>query len=772
MTKDGSKIANLHARAMVRWRWIVLGAWIVALGAIVATGVPSFGRDGLSLEELASPDSPEVQAELDSLRLFTIPLNAREQVVRRDADGLGGDVRQGDLTEAISGTRAVHDGTSDDDRILLQLPFSNVGGAFPASRESSTTIVNNLFGNPKRSLTSQVRAGQELADAAVERSDAGSVHLTGGIPAQLRMGQLVRDALGPLQLWSIILLVGITLAWFRAIAPSVVVIGTIGATMLLMLEALAMLSDQFGVSVPAEVLPVVLVVAIGVASDYALFHVSAWSRLVREGVDPAEATIRAITTNSSVVLTAGATTAIGAASLLLADTPFIRAFAPALVASILVAILVGLLLVPALVAVFGKALLWPRRPRARASVATGTRLARLAAAITRPRAGIVIVAVTVLVLVALGANARSSPLGLNAITGLPDDDPIVLGARDAGKGFAPGILSPTLLMIDGSGLDEHRDELAAFSKSISELEGVAGVIGPDALQTSLQRAGVTSDALQDVGVEVAGIDVSEGRAARALVGAAATSSRVRRVTGDLLVTEDGKHARLVIVLDHEAYTGTAVRTLHELRPKLRDALDDAGLDDAKLRVAGDTALVERISIQMTDDLWHIAMFLVPFELLVLLAFLRAPLMALVLVGSGLLTTIAALGALSVWDRTVGAGDGIAFFVPVSAFVLLLSIGLDYGVLTGSTLRRVRSEGRTGLDAARETITQAYPSVVLAGVVIASTFALLATVDLDSFRQVAIVMCIGVLLDSLVVRPIVVPLVLAAFDRPERSTADD
>ncbi|MCB0880400.1 MAG: MMPL family transporter [Thermoleophilia bacterium] len=752
---------------MIRFRWLVLGGWLMVVALLLATGLPSFGREGLSLEELASPDSPEVQTELDALRLFRIPLNAREQVVRRDEDGLAADVKRDDIAAAVGQTRAVQDGRSDDDAILLSLPFTNAGGAFPASRESSTTTIVNLFGNPNRSLSSQVRAGERIASDARDRGP-GDVNLTGGIPAQLETGRVVRDSLGTLQLASIVALVLITLLWFRALAPSLVVISTIAVTMLLMLEALSVLTGTFGVGVPAEVLPVVLVVAIGIASDYALFHVAAWDRLVKAGASPHEATLGAIGMNAPVVLTAGATTSLGAASLLLADTAFIRSFAPALIASILVAIIVGLLLVPALLAVLGRHLLWPRRPRpstgSRATFAT-----RAAAWLTRPRAATLVVVATAVVLGALGANAASSPLGFNVITALPDDDPIVVGARDAGAGFAPGILSPTLLVIDGTDLGERREQLGEFTRRLEQLDGVGGVIGTDSLLQSIERAGVSDD-LNEIGVELAGTDASRGEAARSLARKAATTAAVRDVGDRLLVTDDGRHARLVIVLEHEAYTGNAVRALRELRPSLQRALEGAGLGDAKLRVAGDTALVERITRQMNADLLRIALFLVVVEVIVLLISLRSLLLAVVLVASGVATTLAAFGILSIYDRTLGPGDGIAFFVPISAFVLLLSIGLDYGVLAGSTLRRAQARGDRGLEMARATIDEAYPSVMLAGVVIASTFALLGIVDLESFRQIAIVMCCGVIVDAFVVRPITVPLVLGFWDRRRRVEA--
>ncbi|MCB0877609.1 MAG: MMPL family transporter [Thermoleophilia bacterium] len=767
--------ARVHARAVRLLRWPILLCWLVGSAWLVHDGVPSFGRDGLSLRELAPADAPELATELESVRLFRIPLTAREQVVRHDPGGVSRTLQQADVTAAVDASRATAAGNPPEPAIAFQLPYVNTLGAFPASSESSTTVLLNLVGNPDSSLHARERAAKRVAEQARERGP-GDVHVTGGIPAQLQTGRIIRGSLDPLQLASIVVLVLITLAWFRSLAPPLIVLATIGTTMLVLLEVLAALAARTGVAVPAEVLPVVLVVAIGVATDYALFHIAAWRRLVERGSDPVDATLRAIATTSPVVMTAGITTALGATSLLLARTAFIRAFAPALVASVVVAMLIGMVLVPALVAAFGPRLAWPRSPESLRGRVRLTR--RLAALLGRPVVATLVVVVTVAGLVVLGLEARSAPTGFNVVTGLPDDDPVSIGARDAAAGFAPGILSPTLLVVDGERLDERESELAAFSDAAAKLDGVAGVLGPDVVRATIERAGLGDEAallqleLLGAGTQGSGSDEpgsdatgssSDDDQVDAPIPAPRAAAQVMRESArGVLVTTDGRHARLVVVLDADAYTGTAVQVLDRLRPELRTALDDAGLADSTLRIAGDTAVVERVVDELDHDLLRIAAFLVPFEIMVLLVFLRSIRMSLVVVASSLVTTAAALGALAVYDRTWGVGDGITFFVPVATFVLLLSIGADYGVLMGSSIRRARDEGREGLAAARAGIRDAAPSIVLAGLVLASTFALLAIVDLESFRQIAVALGVGVLLDTLLVRPVVMPLALAGI----------
>src|SRR5690606_23089113 len=154
---------------------------------------------------------------------------------------------------------------------------------------------------------------------------------------------------------------------------------------------------------------------------YALFHIAAWRRLVVDGMNPTEAVHRAVTLTSPVVLTAGLTTAIGASSLWFAETGFIRAFGPALIVAVSVALLVGLLLVPSLFAIAGPWLAWPRSTASLRERGRWVCSIRWVTGLLRFRwVAVLVVVATVAGLAAAGSQARSSPLGFNIISGLPD----------------------------------------------------------------------------------------------------------------------------------------------------------------------------------------------------------------------------------------------------------------------------------------------------------------------------------------------------------------
>lgn len=721
--------SSRYAAFTTRWRWLIAAVVLAVLVGVVSMGVPSFGKDGLTLQELASVDAPEVKTEILAAQKFRIPLNARVQVVRRDPDGLDLPTQRADLNRAYQLTRAAQE--SGVGPIGLYLPFANTSAEFPASRESSTTVITNIVGYPDASLGARERAGQNLADTMRlnELSGGGRISVTGGVPAQLETGKLIRSHLGILQVLSIGALVLLTALWSRSLIVPVLVAITIGITSLLLLHGLGFASSQDWLTVPAEVLPVVLSVSIGIATDYVLFYLGAFRRYSPTH-PPLKAAELAIAETVPVVVTAGATTALGAASLLLAQTGFIRTFAPGLVVAVLAAVSASLLITPVMLAIVARWLYWPVKPPKRRSYGG------LAGLLTGSRRRIRLLATAgVLVMVGLASQVTASPLGFNIVTGMPDDSEVSIGARDAEAGFAAGILSPTIVLIEGENLDQRTHALAQLADDVADQPGVAGVIGSNTFERALRRTGLNEELPEGVQTDRAG----------------------------LLTTEDGEYARFVVVLDAEAFTGTAASDLDGLAKNLPALLAEHDFGpETEANLAGDTALVRRVTLQLNSDLVRVGLGLLVVEIGLLLLALRNLRKALFVVGASLVVTAAAVGATSIFDRWLGDGNGIVFFVPIAAFVLLVSIGVDYGVLMGHALRAEQT--LTGASRAEAAIRRASPTITQAGIVLVATFGALAVVPVGAFTQFAVVMSAGVALDTLLVRPYLMPILLSDAHR--------
>jgi RND superfamily putative drug exporter len=153
------------------------------------------------------------------------------------------------------------------------------------------------------------------------------------------------------------------------------------------------------------------------------------------------------------------------------------------------------------------------------------------------------------------------------------------------------------------------------------------------------------------------------------------------------------------------------------------------------------------------------------NLVVLGLFLRSLTAPLYLVLASVLALAASLGVTKmVFQDWFGFGD-VAYFVPFAGAVLLAALGSDYNVFV---VGRVWQEARER--PLREAIAVAAPraarAITVAGLTLAASFAMLAIVPLHSFREFAFAMSVGVLIETFLVRSLLVPALLSMF-RPVR-----
>jgi RND superfamily putative drug exporter len=185
--------------------------------------------------------------------------------------------------------------------------------------------------------------------------------------------------------------------------------------------------------------------------------------------------------------------------------------------------------------------------------------------------------------------------------------------------------------------------------------------------------------------------------------------------------------------------------------------------DATAGIAGDTATAAFIVDQTTDDLLRIAIAALVANLLMLVIFLRALVAALYLLVGTMLSLGAALGLTMLLFGHLNPGAGLTFYVPLAGAVLLLAFGSDYNIFAvGNIWEAARS--RPLLMAVEETMPGAVGAILTAGLALAASFGLLSVVPLVPFRELAFFMSIGITLDVLVVRSLLMPALLTLFGR--------
>jgi RND superfamily putative drug exporter len=701
------RLAGWYARWIVRLRWLVVAFWLAAVCAAVLF-LPGIGGTGGDLSQLVSSDNAAVQNELNSVKTFGYPLLSRVAVVQRDPHGLPLETQ----ARAVQRAAAVDRGEYRDIApIVAAVAVPNTLGLFPGSRESGTTVITLLYTSTDVSLADQLAAARRFVALHFDASDH-VVGVTGSIPARVEQGRLIIASVPLVEVATVAAVMLIVAVAYRSVVAPVLTVAVAGAATLLTLHLADQVGHLFGVTVPAEAEPLLVALLLGVVTDYVVFYLSGMRMQVASGAGRRAAAEWATARFTPIVATAGAIVAAGTGALIVAGSAVFRAFGPGLAVAVLIAMVVSVTLTPALLAIFGRAALWPgRRPRSHDRSGKASLWSRV---ITWRFNAVILLAVCVAGLVYAALPIRHLALGMPFIASLPADNSIRQAATQAQTGFSKGILSPTELLVQATGLAERRPALDRLQQSLARQPGVAGVLGP--------------------------------------------ADQIVQTEQPLFLTPDGTAARYVLILSDDPLDAHGIATLSRLEADLPRLLREAGLSGARSSFAGDTAVARYIVDRTKHDLGRIAIVALAVNLLILVLFLRALVAPLCLLASSVLAIGATLGLTTRVFQDVLGRDGLTFYVPFVTAVLLVALGSDYNVFAvGHAWEEARH--RPLREALAGTLPQSARTIRIAGVTLAASFGLLAIVPLHPFKEIAFAMSVGILIDALVVRSLVVPSIL-------------
>ncbi len=572
-----------------------------------------------------------------------------------------------------------------------------------------------------------IQSGAEIADTVTAIGDTlrgavpegVSVHVTGpaGFTADLIEGFSGIDGilLGVALLAVFVILIFV----YRSLLLPVAVLATSLFALCVALLSVWWLAKAGILILSGQTQGILFILVIGAATDYSLLYVSRYREELRVTTDKWAASMQAIRKSAEPIAASGGTVIAGLLCLLLSDLKSNSSLGPVASIGIIFAMLSALTLLPAILFAFGRNAFWPRRPKFEPEVvaaehgvhATGA-WAKLARAIQR-RPRLIWVATTAVLLVGVfGATT------LNA-SGVPQSD-LVLGSSEAREGqavlgehFPGGTGSPVLVVVPEAELQQAADVLLARG-------GVDSVTVVSADSPS-GAAVVTAQGIQVMGTP----------------GAAVPQPTV--VGGDVML-----QGTLGAAADSDAAAGV----VREIRTTLSDAVPGA-------LVGGVTATaVDTNDASIRDRNLIIPVVLVVI-LLILMMLLRSVLAPLLLVITTVLSFGAALGVAAFVFNGVLNFPGADPAVPLFGFIFLVALGIDYNIFL---MTRVREESlKHGThDGIIRGLVITGGVITSAGLVLAATFSALSVIPILFLAQIAFIVAFGVLLDTFVVRSLLVP----------------
>jgi len=217
-----------------------------------------------------------------------------------------------------------------------------------------------------------------------------------------------------------------------------------------------------------------------------------------------------------------------------------------------------------------------------------------------------------------------------------------------------------------------------------------------------------------------------------------------------LTSDDGGTASIDAVLEGDPYNKSAL----EVVPRMRSAVADVA-PGIEVLVGGGTAIQYDHDEATESDLRLIAPVALLVIAIILAILLRALVAPLVLIASVVLSFLATLGISILIIRFVVGDAGFDASIPTFAFIFLVALGIDYTIFL---MARVREEARQ--HGTREGMLRALaatgPVITSAGIILAGTFSVLMTLPVTFTFDLGLMVALGVLMDTFIVRTIMVP----------------
>ncbi|MDX3407984.1 MULTISPECIES: MMPL family transporter [Streptomyces] len=592
--------------------------------------------------------------------------------------------------------------------------------AVTAHQQAATRSVAGLEGDPGivgpaspalpsddgRALQAVVQVepdlGERLPDVLADIGDAAGqvpgtrAQLAGPAASQADLSDAFAGIDGLLLAVALITVLVILLLVYRSVLLPLVIILSAVFALALSCAIVYALADRDVVRVDGQVQGILSILVIGAATDYALLLTARFREELARHPDRFGAVRAALRDSWGAVVASAATVALGLLALLLSDLTNNRALGPVGAIGIVCSVLSTLTFLPAVLVLLGRAAYWPAKPVRTGDPEAGHRLwHRVAALVDRaPRRIWALSLAALLACAAFAPTLSSKGVPLDEI--FVNDTPSVAAQQTLAEHFPGGSGNPAVVIAEA-------DRLDPVLRAARDTRGVASA------------APVTDSGRPGAGTPL----VVDGRV---------------RIDATLEAPADSDAAKSTVV-------------------RLRAAVHEVSGADAL--VGGYTAQQYDTQETAAEDRTLIVPVVLAIILVILILLLRSLLMPVLLVATVALNFLATLGVSALVFTHVFGFSGTDASVPLYGFVFLVALGVDYNIFLMSRVREealrhgVREGILRGLTATGGVITSA-------GVVLAATFAALGVIPLAFLLQIAFIVAFGVLLDTLVVRSLLVP----------------
>jgi RND superfamily putative drug exporter len=618
------------------------------------------------------------------------------------------------------------------------------------------------------------RAEQVLRQRLRQASDPPILHVTGPAGVGRDLTSASADSLESTTLATIVLVIVILLFVYRSPLMALIPLATIAGSVFVALKILAVctLIPGFHLMQVSQIFAIVMLY--GAGTDYCLFLIARYREELTKGTDRIEAVRRSVGAVGGALTASAATVVFGLGLMACAEFAKVRCGGPAIAVGLVVALAASLTLAPAMLRILGPIAFWPGREpvpvegegEQQPREGFWDRISRLVVA--RP---ILVWSAAVALLLPLALLGCYVQANYRATGELASNSGSVQGLAVVQKYFTAGEVGPITVLLEapadweslhGQAVLNHLSLGFSLLDNVAEVRSLTQPLGsPVTLWEEPDNPNLQGPIFKSVWrTMMSGVADQIQKAAREFYVA-----HLPQQPGE----PERQVTRLDIILKSDPFAPESKRTLEVIELWLDENLPSSAASFAPVVTAtyGVTVNARDLAEVTENDRWRINLLVTAAIFLILLILVRQPAMAAYLLATVLLSYAAALGATTLvahaWTgRPLGEVD---WRVPFFLFTILVAVGEDYNILLIS--RALQERKRHGpVEGMRRALARTGGTITSCGLIMAGTFATLMLGGLNTLIQIGFALGFGVLLDTFIVRPLLVPSFAVWLWRPQ------
>jgi RND superfamily putative drug exporter len=574
---------------------------------------------------------------------------------------------------------------------------------------------------------------------------------------------------------TVVLVIGLLIWIYRAPLLAFIPLLAIGLSLKVAITLVALLADYKIIGAFAGMNVYMTVVTYGAGIDYCLFLIARYRELLNEGHSVDDALNQALKSTAFPLIASAGTSILGIGSMVFAVFGKFREAGVGISIGLAVALLASLTLAPAMLRLTGRYAFWPKIHWERPSEHTrwwnvlnpipqsmrefsleqfwhATALNIVAAPARFWNYSVLVMLPFVIV-----AIASFEQLSYGLISELPKDALSVVGTKAVQEHFPAGTTGPTTVLLYNPDLKFDDDEVKAQIELMTNtLIAKMPELGLADIRSFSHPFGVTVSALENARKNEARLDNIKNPV-RKLLEKGLYNKRILAHYVATFGQYENHVTRMDLVLNAEPFSQESLKLLDKLQLYFQDNLPPSLKTGTQVSILGSTASIRDLKHVTDQDQIRIDILVLGLVYVVLVLLLHQPATSFYLIVSVFFSYLVTLGVTFTffWALDPVHFPGLDWKVRMFLFVILIAIGEDYNIFLISRYEEERKK-HGPIQGIIEALTKTGSVISSCGLIMAGTFGTLMAGSISGMVQLGFALAFGILLDTFVIRPILVP----------------